>query len=306
MISYDFKEIQIFTNKAETGGITIIYNENYMDYFLKRDGGNIGSISLDNEKGFNIEGTKALVFVGGSTLGLEAVTGVNAKLLEFNRLNKLPFFDRALGVCLYTIKLQDRIEKFETNLGYPNFQLGFDTLFNKKNVCEIPIGQEGAGYCSTIGKVFPDYKESMVDGAQIAWFEECNKTGIKVLLVMVLNSIGVISSQNGKILHDFVYKGKKYYDASVFDDILCQKHSPNKNTTLTCLITNVKLSEDLMRHYTDKISKFLKKFIHPYGTYLDGDVVFILSTKQISNYDPKYVWDLFSKSIEKGIENYFL
>lgn len=254
-------------------GMTLLKCEKYMDFYISKRGKDISGISLDmiNREGFN--GTKTLALVGGSSLGLEAICGVNKALLKDNDYK---YFDRTPGVCCYTTNM---IFGPKSSKGFiaPDMKLGqfaFDTLSNDP----IPIGQVGVGKNSAVAKMDKDWRKHYVNAGQGVHFIKEGR--FRILAIVNLNSIGLVHD-NGKLLHPY----KKYTylsDIPHIDEInellkgVSDEHP--KNTTISMVITNIKLDESEREYYGEKLHDVIQSMIYPYGTLYDGDTMFLAST----------------------------
>ncbi len=277
MVNYDFKEIQVACVEfpEEYGsGMTLVKSDKYMDYYISKRGKDIGGIMLDiiNQEGFN--GTKAIALVGGSTLGLEAICGINKALLKENNYK---YFDKTLGVCCYTTNM---IFGPKTVNGFvaPDLKMGnfaFDNLSNNP----IPIGQVGVGKNSAVAKFDKDWKKNYVNAGQGVHFIKEGR--FRIIAIVNLNSIGLVHD-NGKLLHP--YKKYTYLEEipniEEINDLLkgVNREHP-KNTTISIVITNIKLTEDEREYYGEKFHDVIQSMIYPYGTIYDGDTMFLASTK---------------------------
>lgn len=298
-LEYNFKDIQISSVEysGEHGsGMTLIYSPSYMPFYISKRGKDIGGIFLDqiNREGFG--GTKAICLVGGSGLGLEAVCGVNKSMLEDN---KFKYHDRALGVCCYTLNLL-----LHKKFIYPDVGLG-QYAFNQLNNDPIPIGQCGAGKNTAVAKIGLDWKKHYVKAGQGAFFLKEGK--IKVLCIIVLNSVGLVHDK-GKLLHE--YKGyselKEIKELKKINELLegRDKRIPS-NTTLTAIITNVKLDEVEREKFGEKFHDVVQSMIYPYGTIYDGDTLFLATTKKVDLEDKTQLYKMGKECIIKSIHSVF-
>jgi L-aminopeptidase/D-esterase-like protein len=298
-VEYNFKDIQISCVEYDGdfgSGMTLIYCPKYMPFYISKRGQDIGGFFLDhiNREGF--QGTKAICLVGGSGLGLEAVCGVNKSLLEEN---KFKYHDRALGVCCYTLNLL-LYKKFI----YPDIELG-KYAFKNLNNNPIPIGQYGAGKNTAVAKIGLDWKKNYVKSGQGVHYLKIGK--IKVLCIIVLNSIGLVHDK-GRLLHE--YKGyselKDVKDLKKLNEFLKGRDSKiPSNTTLTAIITNVKLDEDEREKLGEQLHDVVQSMIYPYGTIYDGDTLFLASTKKVDLEDKAELYKIGKECIKKSIYSVF-
>ncbi len=298
-VEYNFSDIKISCveyDGKDGSGMTLIYSKSYMPFYISKRGKDIGGIFLDqiNREGFG--GTKAICLVGGSGLGLEAVCGVNKCLLEEN---KFRYHDRALGVCCYTLNLL-----LNKKYIYPDIELG-KFSFSKLNNEPIPIRQYGAGKNTAVAKIGLDWKKNYVMGGQGVHFIKVGK--VKIICIIILNSIGLVH-EKGKLLHKY----KEYENLKDIKDInkinkLLEgrnKKTPG-NTTLTAVITNVKLYEKEREILGEKFHDVVQSMIYPYGTIYDGDTLFLASTKKVELKDKNELYKLGKECIKNAIYSVF-
>lgn len=243
-INYDFDEISIasYENQTDTCGITVIYSDKCMSFCVDKKGGSVGGICLDQNYGSKYSGTKAVCFVGGSTMGLEAVCGVNRTLSTNNNNNRIyskKALYRALGACIYSYNL------VEKDLAFPTRELGEQFIYHLKK--KIKIGQIGAGKNATVGKIYPSFRDEKVYAGQGASFNELD--GIKFLVITILNSIGVIH-KNGNLIHKFNTSNIDIQNINQLPNKSLNYSKTNKKqctaTTLTAVVTNIKMEKTTM------------------------------------------------------------
>ena len=68
----------------------------------------------------------------------------------------------------------------------------------------------------------------------------------------------------------------------LFDSSINARDHP-KNTTLTIFVTNIKYAEDQMKLLSKELHDVVESMVYPYGTLLDGDIFFLVSSKE---FDP--------------------
>lgn len=142
------------------------------------------------------------------------------------------------GSIIYTGNLKK-------NRIYPDKDLGL-FAFQKLKPNRIYRGQVGAGASASYGQ-----------GASFR-----NVNGIRILCVVVLNAIGNIYKE-----------GEKLYKSS--DE--CEL-SEGKNTTITVLITDLKLSHNNLKQLARQCHTSMAEVIRPFNTLYDGDTFYACST----------------------------
>jgi L-aminopeptidase/D-esterase-like protein len=292
-------------------GCTIFLFNNDYDYYVDKRGGWVSTMNSDIETNISNK-KKAIVFAGGSYLGLESICGVNSCLfkehVKNNQKKHLPPYQpnylikHVAGGC---VSFAGAAEVTLQNMVYPDKKLG---EFGMKNlyINKIFLGQSGAGCCASVGKIH-NYKEYAGQGA---YFTEKNK--VKVFCFVVLNSLGYILDGNGNIVHGGLRKDlypkivrltlsemKKLKTKTEVDNTA-------KNTTLSLVITNVKLDSSELKHYAKIVHSSMGRFIFPFNDELDGDCLYIVSTNKIkntlSNFELK---TMMCDTMEKAIFNTF-
>lgn len=197
----------------------------------------------------------AICISGGSLLGLEAATGVNSEILKKSNYKNWGYVS---GAIIYSSNLiKNRI--------YPDKDLGRFAYQNlTKN--KFPMGQVGAG-CSAGNGVY----------GQGAEFIELDN-GIKIIVFCVLNAIGDI------------YKNDKLYKSNSK-----KNYKSDENTTITLLVTNVKLSYHYLEQLTKQVHTSMAETIRPFNTIYDGDVFFSASTDDIEINFTSSNWKKFTE-----------
>ena len=357
-ITYEWPEIKILSVEyPEQSGLTLIRHFNAdspgkrLSYYIDKRGKDIAGFNLDiinrtPNKKQNYDGAHSIVFVGGSSLGLEAVSGVSEIALkenimwynkgitegyppyitseEFKNNNKLlPLHERIYGVCCFTKNLA-----VDKHYIYPDMKLGkfaMENIFTSEQ--KIYIKQSGVGLNSYVSKIDQPIQienswiTNTVPGGVGAKFY-LDKKDLKILFIINLNSIGIIHD-NFKLLHDFP-KGAnnkgKVIDRNLRNRLNAYKNwamgrqsnlklqgSP-RNTTLSILITNLELPHDLKKTITKIFHDEIESMIFPYGTNGDGDTFFLTSTYDIDNNieDRRVLINEGKKLIRESIKSVFL
>jgi L-aminopeptidase/D-esterase-like protein len=284
-IKTNIKDVYISQVQYKSCGMTIVSSKKKLDFYIDKRGKNIYGLGTDVLYGHKYTAARAICLVGSSTLGLEGICGVNQALIEENgfKHNSL-----AIGSCCNSFNMNDR------DFTHPDVKLGKYGFKNRDK--HLLIGEVGCGVNTRIGKLYCDWRKTNVVGGQGAFYLEKDK--MKCFCIIVLNSIGVVH-ENGILLHKFKVKSKditninqmpkdiaKYLGVDIFDtsvNVDCKnivKKNPG-NTTLTIFLTNVEYDEDEMKILSKKLHDVVESMIYPYGTYYDGDIFFLASTKEI-------------------------
>jgi L-aminopeptidase/D-esterase-like protein len=152
-------------------------------------------------------------------------------------------------------------QNFNKNRIYPDKQLGRFAYNNLNNI--LYNGQVGAGQSAFKGQ---------------GWcFKKVGK--IKILGLVVNNAIGEIFINNKKIKTNSM-------------------NIPNinlgMNTTITVLITNLKLDNDELKQLSHQVHCSMAETIRPFNTFFDGDTFYACSTETL-----KKTKELNSKKLMK-------
>jgi len=286
--NFNIKDLFVSQVQYKSCGMTTIYSPKYMSFYIDKRGKAIGGFMLDYLFGEGIKGTKAISFVGSSSLGLEGICGINNELLK---LNKNKFHDRAIGACIWSFNIEEK------DFTHPDVKLGKYAMKKLKN--KVYIGQAGCGVNATVGKLNNDYKKTKVFAGQGAFYLE--EGNIKMLCIIILNSIGVVH-ENGLLLHDFKIDNK---NIKKLQDLPKSHKGPKpNNTTLTAFIINMKMNEEEMKNMSSKLHDVVESMIFPYATKFDGDCFFLLSTNEVK-YNHKKI-DSCKDVVKNAIKSVFV
>ena len=293
-IDFYFKDVYISQVQYPTTGMTTIYSPKYMTFYIDKRGKDIGDFMLAKDYGEKYQGTKAVCFVGSSSLGLEGICGFNQALLEDNLDHGKEYHDRAIGACIYSWNIVEKDYSF-----FPDVKLGKYAFKHMDQ--RVYIGEAGCGVNARVGKYWSDWKKRAVPGGQGASYLEIGK--MKCLCITELNCLGVVH-ENGELLHDFKI-GK--HKIKTLDDIKLIESKINEgsksNTTLTVFITNVKLDEDQMKSYGKILHDVVESMVYPYSTQWDGDTFIMLSCNEIQD-SKEYIED-YKEVVRKAIHSVF-
>lgn len=323
-IEMDWEELRVVSAEYPgQSGMTIF---SYIDvknptrklsYYVSKRGKAIAGFQLDIEnrtpsKDAPWDGAHSIALVGGSSMGLEGISGINRAILNdniywYNKIltqkerdekKTLPLHEIVLGVCCFTSNLS-----IDHSYVYPDVELG-KMVANKAlqdahkhvgSIQRIYQGQSGAGLNSSVCKVDTvGDNDSWITNRVIAGVgaKFVQLGAIKVLVYINLNSVGMIHD-NGKLLHPFPGGDANENGCESGGDIR-QHHKrlnefrkwgqgvnpPMKstNTTLSVIITNMELPHDKKKKIAEDLHDEIESMIYPYGTTLDGDTLILAST----------------------------
>jgi len=270
--NFDNLEVGVATDPAGPTGTTVIYFPKGAIAAMDSRGGAVAvregsSIDENNTWGW----LDAITLSGGSTFGLEAADGVAAEILKL-RGGKVKFetIPSVPAAIVYDFTGRD------TSV-YPDKALGAKA-FNAREKNKVPYGRVGGGTHVSVGKWFDELKPEK-SGQGAAYFE---KNGIKVLVITVVNAVGNILNEQGKIIKGSLDEktGKRI---NIFDRVKEKIEStPTKgNTTITAVITNVKFDRLALKRLAIMAHTSMARVIDPFHTPWDGDVLFAVSTREM-------------------------
>jgi L-aminopeptidase/D-esterase-like protein len=135
------------------------------------------------------------------------------------------------------------------NVVYPDKELGRRAFLGASHG-SCPVGQRGAGRLATVGKIYQVPSVQYEPGGQGAAFGLVGDTGVRVLVVTVVNAIGVIVDRSGRVVRgcwdaerrerrhprEILAPGAAKAPAAV-------EGAPTQNTTVTAVITNKRMSQ---------------------------------------------------------------
>ncbi|MFG6192450.1 P1 family peptidase [Nonomuraea sp. JJY05] len=214
----------------------------------------------------------AICFAGGSVYGLAAAAGVSDELLA-RRDNRTRWDDLQLvsGAVIYDFSARDTAV-------YPDGELGRAALRNAVEG-EFPVGRCGAGRTASAGKVDFGRAEFAGQGAAFGTFGEA-----KVLVATVVNAVGAVVDRQGGIVRGN-YHAEDGARRHPGDDYAAMVGDPAPavmgNTTLTVMVTNVKLSDIELLQVGRQVHSSMHRGIQPFHTMNDGDVLFAMTTDEV-------------------------
>ncbi len=270
--NFENLEVGVATNPAGPTGTTVIYFPKGAIGAMDSRGGAVAvregsSVDENNTWGW----LDAIALSGGSTFGLEAADGVMAEILKLRggvvKFDTIPAVPAAI-VYDFTGR--------KTSV-YPDKELGA-RAFNAREKNKVPYGRVGGGTHVSVGKWFNELKPEP-SGQGAAYFE---KNGIKVLVITVVNAVGNVLDEEGKIIKGSLDE-KTGERVNIFDRVKEKIESiPTKgNTTITAVITNVKFDRLALKRLAIMAHTSMARVIDPFHTPWDGDVLFAVSTREM-------------------------
>src|SRR6185436_17950288 len=223
-----------------------------------------------------VERIDAILFTGGSALGLGAADGVMRWLRERGR--GLPVGDMG------TIPIVPSAVIFD--LGNAGKPLGWPSPDDAYRACENATA---------------DYQDGLVGAGRGA---TCGKAA--GLEKMIPAGIGSWAGRGGELIAAGRGPDGKFVDSLQY---LAQGGAPlgdperlNRNTTLAVVATNANIDRVQLQALAYAASDAVARRITPYGTLFDGDVIFTVSTATVSPKSPMQVDALAALVVPEAVE----
>ncbi len=198
-----------------------------------------------------VERVNALVFTGGSALGLEAASGVAQRLSEEGvghptRVRPIPIVAAAV---IYDLLLGKP--------AWPGLEAGYHAAANARPG-PIPEGRVGAGAGASAGK----YRTPVPTGQGAAWVEE---GGVRVQALAVVNPVGDVYDEAGRLV-------------AGHGEPRPRPGAPLENTTLVAALLEAPIAKPQATLLANAAQAAIGRVIRPSHTPWDGDAAFVLST----------------------------
>ena len=214
-----------------------------------------------------VEQINALFLTGGSAFGLDAAGGVMRYLSErsigyHTVLRPIPIVPAAV---IYDLPVLD-VNAFPTN----------DDAYQacrSASSFPTPQGNIGAGTAATIGKWAG--VESMIKGG--LGYAQLNFEHIEISAISVVNAVGDILDQKGKILAGAFRKNRFIAEENPLYRWQPRNPGFGENTVLIALIFNCHLSKLELHYLSERAHNGIVRSVKPAHTRYDGDVIFSMS-----------------------------
>ena len=281
MLPLEFPEVHVGIaeyREGPTGTTVFIFPEPVMAAIDVRGGApgvvNSEALRIPYEAAY----TNAICFSGGSSYGLSAATGVANALKERSdrpaSWEEIAFVPGAIIFDLGGRRL---------NAVTPDAKLGKAAL-RAARPGAFPLGAQGAGRFAMQGWHFGAGAHSGQGGA----FRQRGET--KVAVFTVVNALGTIVDREGRVVRcgrsatDDCGTIRERIEASLADperepDV---EGGPTENTTLTLVVTNVKLPVSSLQRLAIHVHGSMSRAIQPFGTGQDGDTLIAVTTGQVA------------------------
>lgn len=237
-----------------------------------------------------VERIDAILFTGGSALGLGAADGVMRWLRERGR--GLPVGDKG------TIPIVPSAVIFD--LGNAGKPLGWPSPDDAYRACDSASadfgeGLVGVGRGATCGKAAG--LEKMVPAGLGSWAMRAGDVIVSALVVV--NAVGDVRNARGEIIAGKVDSLKYLAEGGA---PLGDPERLTRNTTLAVVATNANLDRVQLQALAYSASDALARRITPYGTLFDGDVIFAVSTATVPPKSPMQVEALAALVVPEAVE----
>ncbi len=276
ILHFDFPEVQVGIGENLDGptGVTLFYFPKGAQAAVDIRGGSVGTFFTQEKMHQGEAYIDGVAFAGGGILGMESFAGAVSSL--FAKENKTAFSKMPLisGAVIFDFTPRK-------NTIYPDKALG-QKAFSQLKTGEFQQGKHGAGISATNGKLFGNSYQNAGQGGA---FAQIGKT--KIAVFTVVNAVGVILNEKGEIVHGLDKPISMEQLHQKTNALLLEPKKPfapgAKNTTLTIVIINEKLSPRHLQQLGRQVHHALSQVIYPYASILDGDVLYTVSTRSIES-----------------------
>ena len=242
-----------YTDVEKKTGVTVVLCPNGAIGGVSVRGGAPATHETDLLRSENtVDRVNAVVLSGGSAFGLESISGVMQYLYEkgfgYNAGGyRVPI---CTGASIYDLECGA--------FGFPDKQAGYEAACSALPIRDIS-GRIGAGSGATVSKM-SGMAHAKPSGMAVV---TAKKDALEMAVVTVVNALGdPIDPQTGKRIY-------------------CPKEETVPtfaNTTISCVITNAKLSKAQANKVADATQDAYARCIFPVHTSYDGDSIFLLSS----------------------------
>jgi L-aminopeptidase/D-esterase-like protein len=277
LLEFDFPGLAIGVAEYAEGptGCTVLHFPRGATGVADVRGGAPGTI-LTHREGW----VDAICLAGGSVYGLEASAGVNAELLA--RKNYDTDWN---NIAIVSGAVIFDFNRFRTNKAiYPDKALGRAALASAR-ANAFPLGGRGAGVCASVGKWLREPYELERSGQGGAVYESGD---VRVAAFCVVNAVGCLVDRRGVAVrgHLDANTNRRYRVGEVVsirrDDVPAPEVPPG-NTTLTVIVTNQTMGLRELNQMARQVHSSMARAIDPFHTMYDGDVLYAVSTNQLSS-----------------------
>ena len=269
----DIKGVKVgqYENQEAATGCSVVIVENGATAGVDVRGGGPATRETDLLNPINmVQQIHAVMLSGGSAFGLDAASGAMQYLEEHG-----VGFDMSVA----RVPIVCGASLFDLSVGNPHIrpdkEMGYKACQDSENDL-IKEGNYGAGCGASVGKLL-GFEHAMKGGIGTYGVQVGN---VQVAGIVAVNACGnVIDYQTQEILAG-VNIDKKCVSASqiILDQMDQLRKLPDGNTTIGCIVTNVKLTK---AQCTKMSHNGYAKSIDPVHTMSDGDTIFVFSTNEV-------------------------
>lgn len=278
-LAFDFPGVRIGCAEYAEGptGCTVFHFPQGASLAVDVRGGAVGVVGA--ERGW----VHAICLAGGSLYGLEAAFGVQAELFAQSGYSvEMTAFPLVSGAIIYDYGGRD------TRI-YPDKALGRAATRATREGW-FPLGPVGAGRNAGVGGRF-SHQYRGERGGQGAAFGQWGP--LKAAVFSVVNANGVIVDRSGQVVRGCLDRatGQRVHPATLVRERAAEPYpptsgdtpavTPTENTTLTVLVTNLKLGSHHLSQLGRTVHTSMARAIQPFQTAHDGDVLFTVSTNTL-------------------------
>lgn len=272
----DIKGVKVgqYENQEAATGCSIVIVENGATAGVDVRGGGPATRETDLLNPINmVQQIHAVMLSGGSAFGLDAASGAMQYLEEHG-----VGFDMSVA----RVPIVCGASLFDLSVGNPHIrpdkEMGYKACQDSENDL-IKEGNYGAGCGASVGKLL-GFEHAMKGGIGTYGVQVGN---VQVAGIVAVNACGnVIDYKTQEILAG-VNIDKKCVSASqiILDQMDQLRKLPDGNTTIGCIVTNVKLTKVQCTKIAGISHNGYAKSIDPVHTMSDGDTIFVLSTNEV-------------------------
>ena len=272
----DIKGVKVgqYENQEAATGCSVVIVENGATAGVDVRGGGPATRETDLLNPINmVQQIHAVMLSGGSAFGLDAASGAMQYLEEHG-----VGFDMSVA----RVPIVCGASLFDLSVGNPHIrpdkEMGYKACQDSENDL-IKEGNYGAGCGASVGKLL-GFEHAMKGGIGTYGVQVGN---VQVAGIVAVNACGnVIDYQTQEILAG-VNIDKKCVSASqiILDQMDQLRKLPDGNTTIGCIVTNIKLTKSQCTKIAGISHNGYAKSIDPVHTMSDGDTIFVLSTNEV-------------------------
>lgn len=243
-----------YTDKANRTGTTVVLCPEGAVGGVSVRGGAPATHETDLLRAENtVDKVNAVVLTGGSAFGLESIAGVMRYLHE-NGFGydaggyRVPI---CTGAAIYDLEYG--------NFAFPDRDAGYAAAKGAEPVSDL-CGAIGGGAGATVCKL------GGMEGAMPSGMAVVTETAgeIEMAVVTVVNALGnIYDPSTGRAIKEV---------------LPLEERAVHANTTITCVITNAKLTKAQANKLADVTQDAYARCIRPVHTGFDGDTVFVLAS----------------------------